>query len=35
MITTSFSAAEYAQDPIELGAMPGDDIAGDRTDYGG
>src|ERR1700730_17771952 len=35
MITTSLSAGQYLQDPIELGAMPGDDIAGYRTDHGG
>jgi hypothetical protein len=35
MVTTSFSAEKCAQDPLDLQAVPRDQIADDRTDHGG
>src|SRR5215469_3092568 len=30
-----FSAEQCVQDPVDLGTVPRDEIAGDRTDHGG
>jgi hypothetical protein len=35
MITTSSSADQYVHNPFDLGTVPRDEIASDRTDQGG